>query len=148
MMKNALLLMLAFFVFATSNAQSGLLQDAEAKAKQSNKFILLNFSGSDWCIPCIRLEKEVFEKEAFVTYAADKLIMLHADFPRQKKHLPSKEIIQQNEALAEQYNKKGNFPYTVLLDSNGKVLKSWEGLTNPNAEAFVKDLQTVIDAGK
>lgn len=148
-MKNAILLMLAFFVFASSQAQSATsLKEVEAKAKDSNKLILLNFSGSDWCIPCIRLEKEVFEKDTFVNYAANNLIMMHADFPRQKKHQPAKAIVKQNEALAEQYNKKGNFPYTVLLDSNGKVLKSWEGLTNPNAEAFVRDLQTVIGARK
>ncbi len=100
-------------------------QKGKTEAIASNKLIVLNFSGSDWCGPCIRLKKEVFESEAFENYAAEKLVLVNADFPRYKKNQLSKEQAEENEALAEKYNPAGRFPFTVLLDPNGKVLKRW-----------------------
>ncbi|GEO04360.1 hypothetical protein AAE02nite_20240 [Adhaeribacter aerolatus] len=61
------------------------LEKAKTEAKAKQKLILLNFSGSDWCVPCIKLERGIFETEAFKKYAADKLVLVKADFPRQKK---------------------------------------------------------------
>src|SRR5438309_5907156 len=76
----------------------------KSEAAQYNKLILLNFSGSDWCIPCIRLHKEVFESAAFEKYAGEHLVLVNADFPRLKKNQLSKEQTKQNAALAEKYN--------------------------------------------
>ncbi|MBU2045789.1 MAG: thioredoxin family protein, partial [Bacteroidetes bacterium] len=61
-------------------------KQAETEAKQSHKYILINFSGSDWCGPCIRTHKEIFEKDAFEDYANKNLILVRADFPRLKKN--------------------------------------------------------------
>ena len=63
---------------------------AEQSAKEEHKFIILNFSGSDWCGPCIRLHKEIFDSEIFSKYAADHLVLLNADFPRSNKNQLSK----------------------------------------------------------
>lgn len=102
--------------------------------------ILLNFSGSDWCGPCIRLHKEIFNSEAFAAYAKDQLVLLNADFPRLKKNQLAKSRQLQNNKLADEYNAGGAFPLTLLLDANGKIIKRWEGLPNETPEAFVKEI--------
>src|SRR5689334_10921831 len=94
---------------------------AKETASKENKYILLNFSGSDWCGPCIKMKKEVFGNEAFLSLAEKKLVLVRADFPRSKKNQLSKEQTNHNEALAEKYNPSGKFPLTVLLYPDGKV---------------------------
>lgn len=117
-------------------------QKGKTEAVASNKLIVLNFSGSDWCGPCIRLKKEIFESEAFENYSSEKLVLVNADFPRYKKNQLSNEQVKENEALAEKYNSTGRFPFTILLDSNGKVLKQWDGLPDETAEKFVDEIKT------
>jgi len=102
-----------------------------------DKNILLVFSGSDWCKPCIRLEQQVFEKETFKNFADKKLILLRADFPRKRKNKLSKSQTQHNEGLAEKYNTSGQFPLVLILDKNGKVLKTLNS-TLESPEAFIK----------
>ncbi|WP_131539724.1 thioredoxin family protein [Pedobacter nototheniae] len=114
--------------------------EAQKQAKTTHKQILINFSGSDWCGPCIRLRKEILESESFEQYAAANLLLVRADFPRQKKNQLPKEQIKLNESLAELYNKDGKFPYTVLVDENGKVLKSWDGFPDESPQAFVSEI--------
>ena len=77
------------FVFGASGSLLVWLTDfeeARAIANKENKFILINFSGSDWCAPCIRLEKEIFETDLFLSYAKEQLVLVKADFPRLKKN--------------------------------------------------------------
>ncbi|WP_447768432.1 thioredoxin family protein [Sphingobacterium faecium] len=137
-----LLFILFFGIIPTSLIWSDNYHEAQQQAKITHKNILINFSGSDWCIPCIRLRKEIFESAIFQDYAADKLLLVRADFPRQKKNRLSIDQVKRNEALAEQYNPDGKFPYTLLLDENGKILKSWDGYPNITAERFVKEVST------
>jgi len=118
----------------------GDFSEAQKLAKASHKQILINFSGSDWCGPCIRLRKEILESESFEKYAANNLLLVRADFPRQKKNQLPKEQVKLNESLAEVYNKDGKFPYIVLVDENGKVLKSWDGFPDESPQAFVSEI--------
>ena len=114
--------------------------EALIQSQESHKQILINFSGSDWCGPCIRLRKEILETDIFEKYAKDHLILVRADFPRQKAHrLPAAQI-KLNESLAERYNPDGKFPYTVLVDEKGKVLRYWDGFPNESPEKFVQEL--------
>jgi thioredoxin-related protein len=119
------------------------LKQAEADARKDHKLILLNFSGSDWCGPCIRMEKEIFENEQFQAYATRHLVLVNADFPRLKKNQLEKQQVALNEQLAEQYNKTGTFPLTLLLDAEGKVIKKWEGFPAKEAQSFIAQLQTL-----
>jgi thioredoxin-related protein len=116
---------------------------AKIDATKEHKRILINFSGSDWCGPCIRLRKEILETGAFEDYAKDHLVLVRADFPRQKKNQLSKEQVKLNESLADKYNAEGKFPYTLLVDENGKVLKTWDGFPNESPEQFVADVSAV-----
>lgn len=118
--------------------------EAKVLAQKQHKFILLNFSGSDWCGPCIRLHKEILETPVFEKFADSSLIMVNADFPRMKKNQLSPEQQKQNDAIADLYNTKGIFPLTLLIDANGKVWKEWDGFPNVSPEAFVNQVKNAI----
>ena len=123
------------------------MEQAKTEAAQSHKYILLNFSGSDWCGPCIRMHKEIFDSEAFEKYASENLVLVNADFPRLKKNQLSNQQTKQNESLADKYDKDGKFPFTVLLDAEGKVLRSWEGYpANETPAKFIDDVNSVVHA--
>ena len=95
------------------------------KANVEEKKIVLVFSGSDWCIPCIKLEKEVWMNEAFIAYAEENLILYRADFPKRKKNKLAPLLKEQNEGLAEVYNPKGYFPWVVVLSPSQKKIGSF-----------------------
>jgi thioredoxin-related protein len=136
--------LLAFVIatFLTINSTwLGNFGEAQKQAAQEHKLILVNFSGSDWCGPCIRLRKEILESATFEDYAAQNLVLVRADFPREKKNQPGKEQIKLNNALADKYNPNGKFPYTLLIDDAGKILQTWEGFPNLTPEQFVGQIQ-------
>ena len=116
-------------------------EKARQQAAKDHKLVLLNFSGSDWCSPCIRMHDEIFEKAAFQDFAVAQLELVKADFPRLNKNALPKDQQQLNEKLADKYNAKGIFPLTLLLDSEGKVLKSWEGFPKLTPEQFVQEIK-------
>jgi len=116
---------------------------AVSDAKVQHKLVLLKFSGSDWCLPCIRMEKEVFNTDTFSHFAQDHLCMVNADFPRLSKHKLDKELTKQNERLAERYNKEGHFPLTLLLDADGKVLKTWDGYSGAKPEEVIQQIKAI-----
>lgn len=127
------------FIFSTIT-WLGDFNAATSEAAKENKLILINFSGSDWCGPCIRLRKEILESSTFEHYAQDNLILVRADFPRQKKNQLDATQVKRNEALADKYNPEGKFPFTVLVDKNGKVLKEWDGYPNESPEKFISEI--------
>ncbi len=98
------------------------LTTAEQKASDENRNILLVFSGSDWCIPCMKLEKNIWESKEFINDSNQHFVLLRADFPKRKSNALSKEQQKLNDKLAEKYNKDGLFPLVVLLDKNGKMI--------------------------
>lgn len=124
------------------------MAEARQLAKKEHRLILLNFSGSDWCGPCIRMHKEIFESDLFKKVADKDLVMLNADFPRMKKNQLSTKQQEQNNALADQYNSKGSFPFTVLLDAEGKVIKEWDGFPKVTTQEFVSEIAEAIDQKK
>jgi len=128
----ALIFIIPFFFGLTTWGDN--LETALSDAKQNHKMVLLYFSGSDWCGPCIKLKKEVLETADFQTFSNEHLNLVRADFPRMKKNQLSKEQTAYNEKLAEKYNPKGKFPLTVLINSDGKVITEWDG--------YPKDLNT------
>jgi thioredoxin-related protein len=119
---------------------------AVATAAKENKLIVINFSGSDWCGPCIRLRHEILESSTFENYAKEHLVLVRADFPRQKKNQLDAAQIKRNEALADKYNPDGKFPFTLLVNKNGKVLKEWDGFPNESPDKFVADINAVVNA--
>ena len=94
------------------------LPKAQAKAKAENKMLMMDFTGSDWCGWCIRLNKEVFSTPEFAEFAEKNLVLVEVDFPNSKKQ--SDELKAANEALQEKYNVEG-YPTVIVLNSDGKV---------------------------
>ena len=121
------------------------LKEAEQTAHQQHKHILLNFSGSDWCGPCIRMHNEIFGNALFAGVADSQLVMVNADFPRMKRNQLSAHQQDLNNKMADQYNSQGKFPLTLLLTADGKVLKSWDGLPDMKADAFAAEVRRVIE---
>ena len=122
-MKKIDLLLILFLTFSfTISAQEWEtnIEIAKEKSQVQNKNIILVFSGSDWCAPCMKLENNIFSSEEFANYAADNWILLKADFPKRKKNRLSEEQQKHNDALASKY--RGIFPLIVVLDSSGKDL--------------------------
>ena len=144
------LLLIVFLFYYPISSNEWLLDFEKAKwrAQHEHKYILLNFSGSDWCGPCIQMNKEIFETSTFEEFAKQHLILLNADFPRSKKHSLSALQQQKNEHLAERYNKKGVFPLTLLLNAEGKAIRSWEGFPTLSVEEFTRQIQTELQGEK
>jgi thiamine biosynthesis lipoprotein len=108
-------------------------------ARISQRAILLIFSGSDWCLPCIRLEKKILSDSNFVRFASHQLIVFNADFPQRKKL--SKELVVQNGHLAERYNPEGIFPLLLLLKPDKTVLTSID-YNDQTTEDFINQIKS------
>lgn len=121
-----LILLVTLFLAVTTQAQDWQkdLKTAQALAAENNAKIVLVFQGSDWCAPCIKLERTIWDSKEFQTLAKGKLIMLKADFPRKKKNQLAKAQQEKNAKLAEKYNPNGYFPYVVVLNNKGQILGS------------------------
>jgi protein disulfide-isomerase len=124
-----------------ANAESVWLSDykkAQEEAKTDHKFLLLNFTGSDWCGWCIKFDKDIFSQPPFKDYARNNLVLVELDFPRTKPQSP--ELRKQNRDLAQQYEVVG-FPTIVVLNSDGHKLWQFDGYFPGGPEAFVAELQ-------
>jgi thioredoxin-related protein len=130
---------LVFAAFA--RAESDWLHDwtkAQEEAKANHKLLFLNFTGSDWCGWCIKLDKDIFSQPKFKDFAHDNLVLVELDFPRRKSQ-PTEER-KQNMQLAQQYEVLG-FPTIVVLNSNGQKLWEFNGYFPGGPEAFIAQLQ-------
>jgi len=125
------------------NKEAVWLTDFEAAkklAKAENKPIFIDFSGSDWCHWCVKLDKEVFSKPEFIKYANDNLILFLADFPRTKQQ--SEKVQTQNRALMAQYQVRG-FPTIIVL--NSKAEKIGQMSYQPDGPVkYVESIKTVL----
>lgn len=143
-MKTSSLVLVALLAGWTAQAaESAWLTDykaAQEAAAKKNLPILADFSGSDWCGWCIKLDKEVFSKKEFDAYAKDNFVLFLADFPARKKQSPAEK--KQNDALAKKYGISG-FPTVLLIDAKGKVLAR-TGYRRGGAAAYVKHLQGLL----
>lgn len=98
------------------------LQDfakAKARAKAEKKDLLVDFTGSDWCGWCIKLDSEVFSKDEFQNSAPRSFVLVKLDYP-QNEALVTPEIKAQNEKLQQTYNVQG-FPTILLMTPEGQV---------------------------
>jgi thioredoxin-related protein len=139
-------LFLSVWMMAQTSVWHTNMQEAKTLAEKEHRHILLNFSGSDWCGPCILLRKEILDAPDFSTLADSTLVLVNADFPRMKKNQLPKEQQALNDQLADQYNAKGQFPLTLLLTADGKVLQQWEGNPGVKPAEFAELVKAAIKA--
>lgn len=121
------------------------LEDAIAESSKTGKPILANFTGSDWCGWCKRLDKTVFHQADFKPWADKNVVLLELDFPKRFK-LPQ-EIAQQNRNLAQSFQVRG-YPTVWLFDA-GLDASGKQKLTALGKAGYMKTLgefQSKIDS--
>jgi protein disulfide-isomerase len=114
-------LLMAASAFAGEATWLTSLPEAADQARKGNELLLLDFTGSDWCGWCMKLEAETFSNPQFIDYARNNLVLVKLDFPRQKSQ--SDELKEANSALQKKYGVNG-FPTVLLIKPDGTVL--WE----------------------
>lgn len=117
---------------------------ASATAKESGKYILLDFCGSDWCGWCKKLDNEVFSKNEFKKYAKSNLVCVQVDFPRYKRQNGG--LKKQNAKLMKQYGVQG-FPTVILLAPDGELVGK-TGYRKGGPKQYVEYLKGMIDKHK
>jgi thioredoxin-related protein len=111
---------------------------AQEEAKTNHRLLLVDFTGSDWCGYCIRLNREILSKAQFKDYADKNLVLLEIDFPRAKQQ--SATLRQQNNRLAQQYQIEG-FPTIVVLNADGHKVWRYDGYFPDGPDAFIAELE-------
>ena len=114
------------------------LKKAQDEAKAQKKLLFINFTGSDWCGFCIRLDRDIFSKQQFKDYANKNLVLLEIDFPRGKEQ--TTDVRKQNRRLASEYQIEG-FPTIVVLNGDGKPVWRYDGYFAQGPEAFIAELE-------
>ena len=139
-----LLFILLILVSFYGQGQNWLTDFEQAKktASDQDKNIIIVFSGSDWCAPCIKLDKNIWQSESFKNEAAKDWVLIKANFPRKKANELSKEQTEHNRKLAEKFNIEGSFPLVVILDKNGKLLGKM-GFKNVSPEEYIKMIHAI-----
>lgn len=140
-MNFKLSILLLFIGSSTLFAQNWFTNFDEAKniSNRENKNIVLVFQGSDWCAPCIKLDREIWSTLEFVKYASEHFILVKADFPRKSKNKLSESQQRQNNQLMEKYNIQGYFPFVAIIDKNGKMLGN-TGYKKTSVSEYIKTL--------
>ena len=134
------LVLAASTVLAADGWQTNYKAALEQAAKE-NKPVLLDFTGSDWCGWCIKLNKETFSQTEFQDFAKKHLILVELDFP-QGKPQPA-EVKKQNEELQQKFQVQG-FPFLVLLSSNGTVIARNAGYLAGGPQAFIAWVENAV----
>ncbi len=116
---------------------------AKKEAEFSGKYVMLYFSGSDWCKPCIQLNHNILETETFSNYVKGSFVPVKLDFPKMKKNKPSRKKVVHNEDLADKFNPNGVFPLLVFLDNNDEMI-GFTGFTNVSPHAYVSIIKKII----
>ena len=140
-----MLFLIGLFVCLNSTSlvaqEASTADEAFQQAALQNRPVLMVFSGSDWCLPCIRVKRQVLSTEVFESFAEENLVVLTVDFP-QRTSL-SEEQEEHNEKLAEEYNPKGEFPHILLIHHDRTVLAqlTW---SNQTVQEFISQIESVL----
>jgi thioredoxin-related protein len=116
------------------------LEQAVAQAKKENKAVLVNFTGSDWCIWCKRLNSEVFSQKDFEEYANKNLVLVKLDFPRDIQQTDATKLY--NNTLAQKYGIEG-FPTILILNSKGDLVAK-TGYQPGGAANYVQHIKSFL----
>jgi len=113
------------------------LPTAQAQAKKEKKMVFVDFTGSDWCGWCIKLNKEVFTTSEFAEYAKKNLVLVELDFPRSK---PQSDALKKANAELQQKHGASGFPTLLVLNGDGKELWKQVGYMAGGPKAWIAKL--------
>ncbi len=115
------------------------LEKALIQAKAENKSVLVEFTGSDWCPPCIAMRKNVFSKKDFIGEASKKFVLVELDFPK-----GDKAVAEKNEPMAKKYKIEG-FPTVILMTPEGKEFSRFYASEHPKIDGFLKHINAALE---
>jgi thioredoxin-related protein len=130
-------------VFVSAQNWEATYSDALSVSAEEDKPIILVFAGSDWCAPCIKLDRSIWKSEQFIDYSTENYVLYKADFPRKKSNQLPPEIAHQNSELAKTYNPNGFFPFVVVMNSEQEVLGT-TGYKKITPDAYISLLNSFI----
>lgn len=118
--------------------------DAAVKVAGEKKLpMILNFTGSDWCGWCKLMDKNVFAEDGWKKYAAESVVLVTLDFPKDKSIVPEK-YVERNKELQGEFGVRG-FPTYVVLDSDGKTKLGQLGAGKEKTpESFIVEFEGVV----
>ena len=140
----------AFSTPALADAPEGWIDDYDAAvaiAKEQNKDLFIDITGSDWCVWCKRLKAEVFDHDAFMEGVKDDFVLVYLDFPRApelKAKVPNPE---RNEEVRDSFPTFGGYPTIYLTTADG-VAYAQTGYQQGGPEAYVEHVQEIRVSGK
>lgn len=105
--------------------------------------LLLNFTGSDWCYWCKLMDKQVFSKDEWKTWASDKIVLAFINFPKNQKLVP-KEYVDRNQALQKEFRVRGYPTYILLYTDGARVWGSLEASPDATPKSFIEDIEKII----
>jgi thioredoxin-related protein len=113
------------------------------QAHDNNRFILFDFTGSDWCPGCLELEANVFSTKKFRDYAAEKLIFIRVDFPH---HIQQPDELKQANQILQSLMHVQHYPTCAVVDGNGKLLGGVEGYSpGEGPDQFIATLEQFMN---
>jgi thiol:disulfide interchange protein len=115
------------------------LEKAFEKAKAEKKAVLVEFTGSDWCPPCIAMRKNVFSKKEFVDAASKKYVLVELDFPNGDAAVKEK-----NQPYADKYKIEG-FPTVILFSAEGKEFTRFYASEFPKTDLFIAHINQALE---
>ena len=130
------------FVSATATAGSEWMTNIDsaiAKAKQEKKSVLVEFTGSDWCPPCIMMHKKVFSKKEFTDAAQKDFILVKIDIPKKNKTL-----YKENSKVMSKYKVRG-VPTVILFSEEGKEFHRFSASQYPSVSRFLTHLKSSLN---
>lgn len=143
---TAIVFMMIFTAVACCEEKNGIdwmtdYQNALKISAEKNLPIFMNFSGSDWCSWCIKLEKEILSRKEFADWATSRFVFMSVDFPKNKPQ--SEELKKQNKELSKKFGVNG-LPTVKIINSSEKVLVSTGYMNNHTPEMYINHLETQL----
>jgi thiol:disulfide interchange protein len=121
--------------FATAAGWTTNLDSALSSAKKNKKFVLAQFTGSDWCPPCMMIHDKVFSKSSFTGPASKKFILVKIDMPKANKSLTLK-----NRKVMRDYKVTG-VPTVLLFGDDGREFSRFGAAQYPTVDGFLDKLR-------
>ncbi len=117
------------------------IQKSFQQAQENSQYVLMVFSGSDWCKPCIQFKQKILSNKTFTDYSSNRLLLHEVDFPYKRKNKLSKAQQKHNDMLAGKYNKEGVFPRVLLFNEHQELIAEINYKEYMTVDQFINQLR-------
>lgn len=115
---------------------------AQQLAVAEGRDILLEFTGKEWCPPCIHLRTKILETAEFEKAVGEKYVLVEVVFPRLPEAVAAMPESQRNanEKLLAHHHIETGLPTVLLLDAAGRPYAQVAG-ARPTTAEYLKALE-------